>query len=162
MSVSDEEQSSLPSMLWPTTIGQDTFVDFSGSISETSPKVEEIKDKRDKEKNNKSATLNDNGEPSEKPRESTDVMKDMKERIKLKTGVFRKHLTEYLKEMGSSNATSTPCFDMEDSNKCIIWDDKGKIKHATLIKIVEKLTSDKYTGTQHIIYFIYFYFIVPT
>lgn len=146
MNIEGSFSSSPTNMLWPTAVGQDTFVDLSGTLSRenSAAKIEGEKDKRDKEKNNKGNGSAESGDSPEKPRESSDVMKDMKERIKLKTGVFRKHLTEYLKEMGSTSAA--PSFDMEDNSKCIVWDDKGRIKHATLIKIVEKLTSDKHAG----------------
>lgn len=157
-----------PPMLWPTTVGQDAFVDFSsrspsrdGLRLDSSP---ELKNKSEKEKNNK-------GDPELSPRKEKEKehlenlerdkrdkekesemlsMKEMKERIKMKTGVFRKHLTEYLKEMSSPTTTTTLSFDTEDNNKCIVWDDKGRIKHATLLKLVEKITSEKHTGMRNV------------
>ena len=152
-----------PAMLWPTTVGQDAFVDFSRSPSRDGYRLdggtEELKSRSEKEKNNKvdneHATTHEKEYSKENKQEQLDSldskreemtsMKEMKERIKLKTGKFRKHLTEYIKDM-STPSTTPPAFDMEDNNKSIIWDDKGRIKHATLLKLVEKLTSEKHTG----------------
>jgi hypothetical protein len=153
------QQQDAPYMLWPSSVGQDAFVDLSSrSLSIDNGRLDvsgELKDKpskqeKEKDRNNKGPATNEkekenvgkehDGGDSSKPKE-TDL--SMKERIKMKTGVFRKHLTEYLKEMGSS---ANYGFDTEDNSKCIVWDDKGRIKHATLLKIVEKLTSEKHTG----------------
>jgi hypothetical protein len=140
-----------PPMLWPTAVAQDAFMDFSRSPSRDgkldSPPEQKT---REKEKNNKvSPEISPRKEPLDLmdtgKKEELLSMKEMKERIKMKTGVFRKHLTEYLKDMSPSSAAA-PTFDTEDNNKCIVWDDKGRIKHATLLKIVEKLTSEKHTG----------------
>jgi hypothetical protein len=160
--MSEQEFTPPPSMLWPSNVGQEAFVDFSRSPSRTGARLEgdgnpspEHKIKSEKEKNNKVDHNNNKGDlnkgdvntvdpeshPSDSPDKDTS-MKDMKERLKMKTGVFKKHLTDLFTD---SNATST-VFDMEDNNKCIVWDDKGRIKHATLPKIVEKLTSEKHTG----------------
>lgn len=116
-----------PEMLWPTAVGQDAFVDFSRSPSRESREERgggELKNKseKEKEKNNKGdQPVGEQHSPRKEKekerhpealesgnnkREEMVSMKDMKERIKMKTGVFRKHLTEYLKEMSSPSSTT--------------------------------------------------------
>jgi hypothetical protein len=171
-----------PSMLWPTAVGHDAFVDFSTrSPSRDNLRLDsspEIKNKSEKEKNNKGDQREcssprkekeknlENYERDKRDREKESEMhsmKEMRERIKMKTGVFRKHLTEYIKDMSTPSTSSTISFDTEDNSKCIVWDDKGRIKHATLLKLVEKLTSEKHTDTQQIFVFLQTYrtFIQP-